>query len=157
MSTNRTFNKVQLDVKFTQASSRANLTSEENISISFGKLSKWYASLVPTGGSSGQFLGWNSDGTAKWVSNPNSDTKVNVTLATTSKAYLLGTTTTPTGTAAGVTSVADTGVYLTTTAGELCATKFTTSSRNGYMILIIQSIPWYMTTQPICGLVPRVV
>ena len=38
------------------------------------KLSKWYTSLVPTGGSSGQFLGWNSDGTAKWVSNPNSDT-----------------------------------------------------------------------------------
>ena len=57
-------------------------------------------------------------------SNPNSDTKVNVTLATTSKAYLLGTTTTPTGTAQGVTSVADTGVYLTTTAGELCAKKF---------------------------------
>ena len=60
------------------------------------------------------------------------DTKVNVTLATTSKAYLLGTTTTPTGTAAGVTSVADTGVYLTTTAGELCATKFMTSGKNGY-------------------------
>jgi hypothetical protein len=76
MSTNKTYNKVQLDVKFTQAASRANLTSEENISISFGKLSKWYASLVPTGGSSGQFLGWNSDGTAKWVSNPNVDTKV---------------------------------------------------------------------------------
>lgn len=124
MSTNKTFNKVQLDVKFTQASSRANLTSEENISISFGKLSKWYSSLVPTGGSSGQFLGWNSDGTAKWVSNPNVDTKVNVTLATTSKAYLLGTTTTPTGTATGVTSVADTGVYLGTSAGSLHASTF---------------------------------
>lgn len=74
MSTNKTFNNVQLDVKFTQASSRANLTSEENISISFGKLSKWYESLVPTGGSSGQILGWNSDGTAKWVTNPNTNT-----------------------------------------------------------------------------------
>ena len=74
MSTNRTVNKVQLDVKFTQASSRANLTSEENISISFGKLSKWYESLIPTGGSSGQVLGWNSDGTAKWVTNPNTNT-----------------------------------------------------------------------------------
>ena len=28
---------------------------------------------IPSGGSSGQFLGWNSDGTAKWVSNPNTD------------------------------------------------------------------------------------
>lgn len=74
MSTNRTFNKVQLDVKFTQAASRANLTSEENISISFGKLSKWYEGLIPTGGSSGQILGWNSDGTAKWVTNPNTNT-----------------------------------------------------------------------------------
>ena len=27
---------------------------------------------VPTGGSSGQFLGWDSSGTAKWVANPNS-------------------------------------------------------------------------------------
>ncbi len=54
-----------------------------------------------------------------------SDTKVNVTLGTTSKAYILGTTTTPTSTAAGVTSIADTGVYLGTTAGELVATKFT--------------------------------
>ena len=74
MSTNRTFNKVQLDVKFTQAASRANLTSEENISISFGKLSKWYEGLIPTGGSSGQILGWNSDGTAKWITNPNTNT-----------------------------------------------------------------------------------
>lgn len=28
---------------------------------------------VPSGGSSGQFLGWDSDGTAKWVANPNTD------------------------------------------------------------------------------------
>jgi len=67
MSTNRTFNNVQLDVKFTQASTRANITSEENISLSFGKLNKWYEALVPTGGSSGQILGWNSSGTAKWI------------------------------------------------------------------------------------------
>ena len=45
MSTNKTFNKVQLDVKFTQAASRANLISEENISISFGKISKYFADL----------------------------------------------------------------------------------------------------------------
>lgn len=54
----------------------------------------------------------------------NSDTKVNVTLATTTKAYLLGTSTTPTSTAQGVTAVADTGVYLDTTAGKLTATSF---------------------------------
>jgi len=28
---------------------------------------------VPAGGSNGQFLGWNSAGTAKWVANPNTD------------------------------------------------------------------------------------
>jgi hypothetical protein len=60
-------------------------------------------------------------------SNPNTDTKVNVTLATTTKAYLLGTSTTPTSTAQGVTSLADTGVYLTTTAGQLAATTFSAS------------------------------
>ena len=56
--------------------------------------------------------------------NPNSDTKVNVTLGTTTKAYLLGTSTTPTSTAAGVTAIADTGVYLDTTAGKLTAGSF---------------------------------
>lgn len=54
----------------------------------------------------------------------NTDTKVNTTLATTTKAYLLGTSTTPTSTAQAVTTVADTGVYLDTTAGQLVATKF---------------------------------
>ena len=29
---------------------------------------------IPSGGSSGQFLGWSSDGTAKWVGNPNTNT-----------------------------------------------------------------------------------
>ena len=58
--------------------------------------------------------------------NTNTDTKVNVTLGTTTKAYLLGTSTTPTSTAAGVTTIADTGVYLNTTAGNLYATTFNT-------------------------------
>lgn len=74
------FDDVQLDVEFTQAGTRSNLTSNENIAISFGKISKWYEALVPTGGSSGQFLAWNSSGTAKWVANPNVDTKVTSTL-----------------------------------------------------------------------------
>lgn len=54
----------------------------------------------------------------------NTDTKVNVTLGTTTKAYLLGTSTTPTSTAQAVTSIADTGVYLDTTSGRLTATTF---------------------------------
>lgn len=52
------------------------------------------------------------------------DTKVNVTLGTTTKAYLLGVSTTPTTTATGMTAIADTGVYLDTTAGKLTATTF---------------------------------
>jgi hypothetical protein len=56
--------------------------------------------------------------------NSNTDTKVNVTLGTTTKAYLLGTSTTPTSTATAVTTIADTGVYLDTTAGSLTATSF---------------------------------
>lgn len=67
---NKTYDKVQLRVKFTQASNRANIgnsdTNGENIAISFGKLSKWYEALVPTGGSSGKILAWNTAGTAKW-------------------------------------------------------------------------------------------
>lgn len=66
------------------------------------------------------------DGT--WATPTDTDTKVNVTLATTTKAYLLGTSTTPTATAQGVTSVADTGVYLDTTAGGLCATNVKASA-----------------------------
>lgn len=73
------FDDVQLDVEFTQAGTRSNLTSNENIAISFGKIAKWYEALVPTGGSSGQFLGFNSSGTAKWVSNPNTDQNVKAT------------------------------------------------------------------------------
>ena len=54
----------------------------------------------------------------------NTDTKVNVTLATTTKAYLLGVSTAPTSTAKALTAVSDTGVYLDTTAGKLTATSF---------------------------------
>ena len=67
------------------------------------------------------------DGT-NWVANmpynTNTDTKVNVTLGKTTKAYILGTTSTPTNTAAAVTTIADTGVYLGATAGTLYATTF---------------------------------
>lgn len=62
--------------------------------------------------------------TVKLPGSGNTDTKVNVTLATTSKAYLVGVTTTPTSTATAMTTVSDTGVYLDTTAGMLTATTF---------------------------------
>ena len=75
----KVFQDVQLHVDFTQASTRSNISSydptaaePENISTAFGKLSKWYEALVPTGGSSGQILGWNSSGTAKWINNTHS-------------------------------------------------------------------------------------
>ena len=53
----------------------------------------------------------------------NTDTKQNITLATTSKAFITGVTTTPTSSAQSLTGVADTGVYLTTTAGEISAVR----------------------------------
>lgn len=57
------------------------------------------------------------------IANSHTDTKVNVTLGTTTKAFLLGTATTPTATATGVTAISDTGVYLTTTAGQIYCTS----------------------------------
>ena len=76
---------------------------------------------IPSGGSSGQILRWSADGTAAWGSDNNTDTKVTNTLATTTKAYVTGTTSATTNTG---TQVFDTGVYLDTTAGKLVATTF---------------------------------
>jgi len=44
---------------------------------------------IPSGGSSGQFLGWASDGTAKWVNNPNTNTDTLMTqnVSTTNATY----------------------------------------------------------------------
>lgn len=75
---------------------------------------------APASGEQTKFL--RGDGT--WASVVTNDTKVNVTLATTTKAYLLATTTTPTSTATGTAAVADTWVYLDTTAGQLTANSF---------------------------------
>ena len=89
------------------------------------------SAITSTTGSttSGRYYGVELDSNGKafvnvpWQ-NDNTDTKVNVTLGTTTKAYLLATSTTPTSTTTGVTSIADTGVYLDTTAGRLAATSF---------------------------------
>ena len=75
---------------------------------------------VPSGGSSGQFLGWSADGTAAWVNNPNTDAKVKTTNSNTTKLYLTGCTSATTGNLQY-----DSGIYTTTTAGELVATTFT--------------------------------
>jgi len=62
------------------------------------------------------------NGTATKLYAPtNTDTKVTSTLATTTKAYVTGTTSATTNTG---TQVFDTGVYLDTTAGQLTATTF---------------------------------
>ena len=56
-------------------------TSSEDLAVQLGKINKWYDSLVPTGGASGNILGWNSDGTAKWVTVAPSANKLNVSSA----------------------------------------------------------------------------
>jgi hypothetical protein len=134
----REFNDVQFDVEFTQASSRTNLTSKENISLAFGKLSKWYEALVPTGGSSGQFLGWNSDGTAKWVSNPNTDTKVRQSILSTNTNHpLLLAYSDNTITTANIDNVSyrSNGIYANPSTGTVTATNFA-GKINGHTVSI---------------------
>lgn len=63
--------------------------------------------------------------TAQKVKDTNTDTKVNVKTRGTTKAYLLGTTTTPTSSKQAVESVAETGVYFDTTVAGLVASNFT--------------------------------
>lgn len=75
---------------------------------------------IPSGGSSGQFLGWNSDGTAAWVSNPNTDSKVQTTAdTTTTKLYLTAATGATTG---GLKYNAN--VYINAATGALTASSF---------------------------------
>ena len=89
----------------------------------YGVVSTTADGLAPKrDGSTTKFL--RGDGTWATPTDTNTDTKVNVTLGTTTKAYLLGTSTTPTSTATAVTAISDTGVYLDTTAGKLTATTF---------------------------------
>lgn len=57
-------------------------------------------------------------------SDSNVDTKVNVVARGTTKAYILGDTTSPTSSAAAHTAVAETAVYMDTTAGAVAATSY---------------------------------
>ena len=74
---------------------------------------------APSAGDQDKYL--KADGTWEAIT----DTKVTNTLATTTKAYVTGTTSTTTNTG---TQVFDTGVYLDTTAGTLVAKTFKTST-----------------------------
>ena len=100
---------------------------------------------VPSAGDNLKFL--RGDGT--WVVPTNTDTKVNVTLGTTSKAYLLGVTTTPTASAQALTAISDTGVYLDTTAGKLTAASF---SGNGSGITNLDASKLATNTVPVARL-----
>lgn len=55
-------------------------TSSEDLAVQMGKINKWYDSLVPIGGASGNILEWDSDGVAKWVTPSFLDEKVKSTL-----------------------------------------------------------------------------
>ena len=80
---------------------------------------------VPSGGSSGQFLGYDSDGTAKWVNNPNTDTKVTQTVDTSNNAFpLLAKNTTATATITDTARFAST-VTVNPSVGGITANRFT--------------------------------
>ena len=89
--------------------------------------------LAASGTRGGIQIGYSESGTnyavklsseKAYVTVPWTDTKQNITLATTTKAFITGVSTTPTSTAQALAGLADTGVYLTTTAGELNATQY---------------------------------
>jgi len=87
---------------------------------------------IPSGGSSGQFLGWDSDGTAKWVANPNTDTKVIATAKSDNAEYKLLATASASPTSGALTeAVYDTDITLnpsTNTISASLARTFASSS-----------------------------
>ena len=77
----KTLNNVVINMTLKPAQTRAKLsTSSEDLAVQMGKINKWYDSLVPTGGASGNILEWDSDGVAKWVTPSFLDEKVKSTL-----------------------------------------------------------------------------
>ena len=76
---------------------------------------------IPAGGTTGQALLWTANGTAEWGTVTTTDQFVKNSLNTAVKAYITGTTNSATSTGE---QVFDTGVYLTTNAGELQAKTF---------------------------------
>ncbi len=85
---------------------------------------------IPSGGSSGQFLGWSSDGTAKWVNNPNTntDTLVTQTATTTDADYEVLFSATADNTTRTETARKNSNLKFNPSSGELNATSYKIAS-----------------------------
>ncbi len=83
---------------------------------------------IPSGGSSGQFLGWDSDGTAKWVNNPNTNTDTlvtqNVSTANENHPILLTVTKDAAANQGAKTSIFASGVTVNPSTNTVTATTF---------------------------------
>ena len=83
---------------------------------------------IPSGGSSGQFLGWDSDGTAKWVNNPNTNTDTlvtqNVSTANENHPILLTATKDAAANQGAKTSIFASGVTVNPSTNTVTATTF---------------------------------
>lgn len=110
-----------------QVTITGNLLPEANNTRNLGSSSvKWanvYATIF-TGNLTGNVTGNVSGSSGSCTGNASTASKIAAKLASTTKTFLLGTSTTITGTAANVDLIGDTGVYLTTTAGQLSAKSY---------------------------------
>ena len=87
---------------------------------------------IPAGGSSGQFLGYDSDGTAKWVANPNTDTKVKATAKTDNVNYkILATASASPTSGAATEAVYDTDITLNPSTNTISANVSGTAASAG--------------------------
>lgn len=116
-----------------------NTTAERDIGVRSGSGSIYLYSGAQTNGNRGLYVPAHGTGAAKNIivvdtnnvatfngtlsGNASSASQISATLDQTHITYLLGTKTTITGTAANVSLTGDTGIYLTTTAGELSAVR----------------------------------
>lgn len=100
-------------------------TANENHGLYDNKANKWIlsAGAANTWTFVGNVTGNVSGSSGSCTGNAATASKISAKLAATTKTYLLGTSTAITATAANVDITGDTGVYLTTTAGELSAVR----------------------------------
>ena len=87
---------------------------------------------IPAGGSSGQFLGYDSAGTAKWVNNPNTDIKVKATAKTDDANYkILATASASPTSGAATEAVYDTDITLNPSTNTISANVSGTAASAG--------------------------
>lgn len=87
---------------------------------------------IPAGGSSGQFLGWDSAGTAKWVANPNTDIKVKATAKSDNVNYKILATASASPTSGSATeAVYDTDITLNPSTNTIAANVSGTAASAG--------------------------